>query len=168
MPVSLCFFKSLSLNALLYFFLDINMLHMVHKKGHGNTSLIPPYPWKRATLTHPPYSHFFKKKTAAWNLLFQNRRKATCILFRRTDTQPPKQRFFLFRCGWLLFHRSLPILELEVSCFTQSKFISSLIIANIIAIFLSMFAQKWEMNCYKKIIIHLFGPGKSIWTDRWN
>ena len=35
---------------------------------------------KRATLTHPRIL-IFEKKTAAWNLLFQNRRKATVFCF---------------------------------------------------------------------------------------
>ena len=35
---------------------------MEKEKGHGDTSRTPPYPKKRATLTHPPYSHFLKRK----------------------------------------------------------------------------------------------------------
>jgi len=52
---------------------------MEKEKGHSDTSRAPPYPEKRATLTHPPYSHFSKRKrrleicyfkTAAWLLYF--------------------------------------------------------------------------------------------------
>lgn len=35
---------------------------MEKEKGHGDTSWTPPYPKKRATLTHPPYSNFSKRK----------------------------------------------------------------------------------------------------------
>jgi hypothetical protein len=31
------------------------------KNRHGDTSKIPPYPQKRATLIHPPYSYFSKE-----------------------------------------------------------------------------------------------------------
>lgn len=52
---------------------------MEKEKGHGNTSWTPPYPKKRVTLIHPPYSHFSKRKrrleicyfkTAVWLLYF--------------------------------------------------------------------------------------------------
>ena len=83
------------------------------KNGHGDTSRTPPYPQKRATLTHPPYSHFSKRKRRLEICYFKT--AVRLLYFVLAHEYPAAETtVFLFRCGWLLFHRSLPILELEV------------------------------------------------------
>ena len=49
---------------------------MKKQNGHGDTSSDTAVSLKKATLPHPPLIQFFKRKTAAWNAIFQNRRSA--------------------------------------------------------------------------------------------
>ncbi|MCI8526793.1 MAG: hypothetical protein HFF17_12960 [Oscillospiraceae bacterium] len=54
---------------------------------------------KNGRLKYTPRILFFQKKTAALNLVFQNRRKATCSFVWAHKYQPPKQRFFYMPFG---------------------------------------------------------------------
>ncbi|MEI3362326.1 MAG: hypothetical protein V8R75_07005 [Oscillospiraceae bacterium] len=53
---------------------------------------------KRATLTHPPYSHFSKRKRRL-EIAISKPPQGRNISFRRMETQPPKQRFFYYPVG---------------------------------------------------------------------
>ena len=46
------------------------------KNGHGDTSSDTAVSLKKGDFNTPPLIHFFKRKTAAWNTIFQNRRSA--------------------------------------------------------------------------------------------
>lgn len=76
------------------------------KKAKMNTAIPPRYRriLKKGDFNKPSVFSFFKKKTAVWNLLFQNRRKATCILFRCMIILPPHNGFFIFRWAVLFLN----------------------------------------------------------------
>ncbi len=56
---------------------------------------IPPCPYKWATLIHPPYS-IFSKENGGLKFVIPKPPLGYCILFGRTDYQPPQQRFFYY------------------------------------------------------------------------
>lgn len=86
---------------------------MEKEKGHGDTSRTPPYP-KKGDFNTPPVFSFLKRKRRLEICYFKTAVRLLYFVLVRDDPATETTVFLLFRCGWLFFYRSLPILELEV------------------------------------------------------
>ena len=80
---------------------------------------------KKGDFNTPPAISFFEKKTAAWNLLFQNRRKATVFCFGAWIPSRRNNGFFIIPLGGYSVHL-LTISKNYRSIFTSLNLVCTL------------------------------------------